>query len=195
MKPSKLGMVISVLGAFATTAAHAENGECRVEDKNKQIELCSIEIAKAPNDRVKGIGYLYRCQAFDILGNYSAALGDCERARDFLPEDGSVYNSIAIVHSNMGENSKAIAASSQAIKLTPSNGTFYNVRSHSYCEIRETNASVEDRLKAMRNGAFSAAQLQQYLQDAGYYSGSIDGNFGSASVNALERWTIDGCGN
>ena len=85
MKPSKLGMVISVLGAFATTAAHAENGECRVEDKNKQIELCSIEIAKAPNDRVKRIGYLYRCQAFDILGNYGAALGDCERARDFLP--------------------------------------------------------------------------------------------------------------
>ncbi len=54
-------------------------------------------------------------------------------------------------------------------------------------------ASLDDRMQALRLGVFTAELAQRALRDRGFYKGAIDGDFGPASRKALRDWTAAGC--
>jgi len=66
-------------------------------------------------------------------------------------------------------------------------------RAAAYCALGEVEASVEDRLRLLELGRFSARELQEFLKDRGFYEAAIDGIFGRGSRAALRAWTEAGC--
>ena len=174
--------------------AQADKDDCRVkDDRAKQVRTCTEQIARAGDDKyAKRVGFLYRCQAHDMLGNFQLALADCRDSLQF-GEDASTHNSISIILQNMGRNSEAINESNLAIKGNPQQGNYYNTRSNANCALGNYNAAVNDRMKALQFGYFTPKGLQNILKRRGYYNGALDGNFGGASKAALKNWTEAGC--
>lgn len=181
---------LAMMVALPTAAA----ADCRKKDKNAQLAACTAEIrASGATKAQKRTGYLYRCQANDILGKFNEARIDClESLR--LGDDASTWNSLSIVYQNLGRYSDALDASNKAVAKTKKNkGSFTNTRANAHCKAGNVNASVNDRLAAINLGHFSAKRVQQFLKGKGVYNGLVDGKFGSGSKAALRKWTAGGC--
>jgi len=177
------------------TPAHAQSNDedCRDNDRAKQVRLCTQQIANAGNDnRKKQIGFLYRCQAHDMLGNFELAVEDCRESLKF-GEDASTHNSLAIIFQNMKRFNDAIAESTKAIEGNRDRGNYYNTRANGHCAAKNFDASYDDRMSALSKGHFTAESLQRALKKRGYYSGEIDGDFGQSSRTSLRNWTFAGC--
>ena len=69
----------------------------------------------------------------------------------------------------------------------------YTNRANARCHLGQVEASLDDRLQALRLGAFTAEAAQSFLRDRGFYPGAIDGAFGPVSQKALRDWTAAGC--
>jgi tetratricopeptide (TPR) repeat protein len=189
-------LAIAIAGLFLalSTSAQAQvNTDCRNTDRDQQVRLCTNVIQQANSDSDKAVGYLYRCQAYDILGRYKLALVDCREAQKLNPADTSVHNSLAIIYYNLGQFQDALAEVSEAIKANPQRAGYYNVRANTHCRLGNFDASYDDRMSALTKGYFSAEALQGVLKRGGFYTGSIDGNFGAGSKQALRKWTRAGC--
>lgn len=184
-------IAVGTIGMTAPVQAQS-NDDCRNNDRAKQVQQCTQMIANAGDDRQKSIGFLYRCQAHDMLGNFKLALADCKESLKF-GEDASTHNSLAIIYQNLGDYSSAVAESTKAIRGNPDRGNYYNTRANGNCKAKNYQASYEDRLAALNKGHFSPSSLQTALKNRGYYSGNVDGNFGTGSKSALRNWTFAGC--
>ncbi len=179
--------------ATVLISASTALADCRNDDRYVQIEQCTVDLVAATSDTARSEALLYRCQAYDMLGQYQEAVDDCLRAKEYNPRDASIHNSLSIIYQNMDKIPSAIAASSEAIALSDTSGGYFNVRSNAYCAAGRIEKSVDDRLSAMRKGYFTERRLQEILQSFGYYDGPLDGDFGSGSISALRRWTAAGC--
>lgn len=177
-----------------TVPAHSQSKtDCRDSDRAKQVRLCTQVIANAGNDTSKKVvGFLYRCQAHDMLGNYELAVEDCKESLKY-GDDASTHNSLAIIYQNMKRYSDAIAESTKAIRGNPERGNYYNTRANGNCAAKNFQAAYEDRLAALNKGHFSAVGLQKALKKRGYYDGVVDGDFGPTSRVSLQNWTNAGC--
>ncbi|MEM1161016.1 MAG: tetratricopeptide repeat protein [Pseudomonadota bacterium] len=174
-------------------SAHAQSTDCRDNNREIQIGKCTNAIKNARSDSERAAAHLYRCQAYDILGQYAEALADCQEAGRLNPSDNSVHNSISIIYQNLGRHDQAIAASSRAISGNDSVAGYFNTRSNAHCKAGNINASMNDRMLAMNKGLYTPQRIQEILKNKGYYNGPLDGNFGGGSRAALESWTRDGC--
>jgi len=190
-----LATVIFVGTAAFTLSANAQSdNDCRVaDDRVKQVRTCTQMIANAGDDQQKiSIGFLYRCQAHDMLGNYELAVEDCLESLKF-GEDASTHNSLAIIYQNMKRYDESIAESTKAIKGNSDRANYYNTRANGNCAAKNFEAAYQDRMAALQKGHFTAEGLQKAMKSRGFYEGAIDGNFDAASQTAVKTWTYAGC--
>jgi tetratricopeptide (TPR) repeat protein len=92
-----------------------------------------------------------------------------------------------------GDYARAIEDYNQALRLDPGYAAAYNNRANARCYLGQVEASLDDRLQALRLGAFTPEAAQIFLRDRGFYSGAIDGAFGPVSRKAQHDWTAAGC--
>ena len=181
--------------AFAATANAADMSACTFDnDADQMIAACTEVIASdqaTPKDLVDA--YLYRCQAYDRKGEPNLGLADCLQSRRMDESNTSVHNSLSILYQNLGRFEEGVASAQQAVSLAPDDATARNTLSNATCRAGLVDLSVESRLEAMRLGRFDAGGLQTALKNRGYYSGPVDGKFGSGSQAALRAWTQAGC--
>ncbi len=192
------GIVMGGVAAISwiATPAAAQSTDCRISGDNAgQIKRCTEVIANkrtSMNDR--GIAYLYRCQAHDFGKQFTFALADCLTAADLNPDDSSVHNSLNIVYRNLGRLEESVDAASTAIKMTDgTKGAHFAGRAASLCKLGRVDQSVRDRVKAIELGYLGVEQVQSFLSNQGFYSGSPDGVMNRRTREALRAWTKSGC--
>ncbi|MEM0990543.1 MAG: hypothetical protein AAGK00_16870 [Pseudomonadota bacterium] len=183
----------AALVTASLTAPVASAKDCRASDKQVQLSQCTDQINTSVQRTDIGIGHLYRCQAYDVLGNYAEALADCIEANRLMPEDGSVHNSMSIIFQNMGRHDQAVHASVEAIDLNPDNGSYFNTRANAHCGAGNIEASMDDRMSAANKGLYTLGRIQEILKARGFYDGPITAEFGAEARAALEAWTRAGC--
>jgi tetratricopeptide (TPR) repeat protein len=186
-----LTVSLFLIGASAAYAQNDANlGTCGDEsDRARQIRACTqiIQGASANNARRAG-AYLYRCQAKDLLKQTAGAIADCERSISLRGTDPSSWNSMAIVYQGAKRWQDAIQAATHAITIGGDRiGNYYNTRANARCGAKEIYGSVADRIQAIKHGRLNASTTQKFLKKQGFYQGAIDGAFGPASENALQR--------
>ena len=187
--------VPAVLVLASPVWAQGNGGDCRVDgDLPGQIKRCSEIISDSTVLRpARGVAYLYRCQARDMQGDFSAALGDCLTSVDLNPDDASTYNSLNIVYRNLGRYRDSVAAATKAMELNPDEGSHYAGRAASYCKLGDYTASLKDRLKAIELGYLNVERVQEFLKSKGFYTKNVDGKMGDGTLKALRDWTDGGC--
>jgi tetratricopeptide (TPR) repeat protein len=105
----------------------------------------------------------------------------------------AAYYNRGNAYRGLGEYSQAIENYDQALRLVPGYAKAYGNRAIARCHLGLVEASLDDRMQALRLGAFTAISAQSILRDRGFYKGAIDGAFGPVSRRALRRWTVAGC--
>ncbi|MEM7189719.1 MAG: tetratricopeptide repeat protein [Pseudomonadota bacterium] len=191
MRSVILGSAILLMSL--ATPASAQDSDCRDNNREIQIGKCTNVIKNATSDQDRAAGYLYRCQAHDMLGNYADALADCQESLALNPSDSSIHNSISIIYQNLGRHQQAVTASTRAIEDNDTVAGYYNTRANAHCGVGNVDQSINDRMLAMNKGLYTPQRIQEILKNKGYYNGAIDGSFGAGSRAALRSWTLDGC--
>lgn len=163
-------------------------------DPQKMVSACTVVIEDPQaSETNKGVAFLYRCQAKDMLGDANGALPDCLEAQWKNQDDPSLYNSLTIIYLKLDQPAKALEAADRGVALKPNDGNYINGRANARCAQGQYEGAYSDRLRALELGRFSAKGLQGALQKRGYYDGALDGQFGPGSKAALKDWTFAGC--
>lgn len=103
------------------------------------------------------------------------------------------YNNRGVAQNLLGLHASAEQDFDEALRRLPDFPQALSGRAQARCRLGEFEASVEDRLRAMELGGFTATAMQTLLQSQGFYGGDIDGAFGSGSQAGLLAWTKSGC--
>lgn len=180
--------------ALPAGAVRADDADCRVSgDLKTQIDRCTDFIANAKTKRDRGVAYLYRCQAHDMLGDSEKALEDCLTSADLNPDDSSIYNSLNIIYRNLKRYEDSIKAADKAIELNDREGAHFAGRAATYCKMGRFDLSYQDRLRSIELGYLDVSRVQKILKERSYYTGEIDGKLGAGTRGALKAWTDNGC--
>jgi tetratricopeptide (TPR) repeat protein len=131
--------------------------------------------------------------AYSNLDDTDAAIENFGEAILLDPEHRNAYNNRASIYDDLGMHKRALRDADEALRIDPNYGNGFNTRANIHCNMGQADRSVRDRMSALGLGRLSAAGLQEYFRDRGYYSGAIDSDFGPASMRALKAWTRDGC--
>lgn len=139
------------------------------------------------------LGYNNRGILHARMGNLDAAIADHARAVEIDPGYVDAWYNLGATFGDAGELEEAARAYDAALERDPDNLDALTNRAAVLCELGEVERSIEDRLRLLELGRFTAEELQIFLQDRGYYDAGIDGIFGRGSRAALREWTAAGC--
>lgn len=165
--------------------AHAARGDAlkALADYSKAIEL-------APGD---ASAWSNRGSLHATLGDLHAALADHEKALELAPANASAWHNRGVDHEELGQHSKALQDYRKAIELDPGHRGSHIGLATAACKLGRIKASVAARLALIDKGLITAVEMQQILQQDGFYKGPLDGLFGKGSRAALRAWTRKGC--
>ena len=139
------------------------------------------------------LAYNSRGSVYYDLGDYAQAIENLDQALRLDPGYALAYYNRGNAYRAVGDHARAIEDFDQALLLDPGDDEAYDNRAQSRCLLGMIEASLDDRMQAIRLGATTAKVYQQILLIDGFYKGTIDGNFGAASQQALREWTAAGC--
>ncbi|MEM1345455.1 MAG: tetratricopeptide repeat protein [Pseudomonadota bacterium] len=144
-------------------------------------------------DPTYAVGYNNRGNLHASQGNLDLAIADHTRATEINPEYAEAWFNLGADYVEAEDDIEAIAAFDRAVALDPEYRLAIADRAAAHCRVGNVEEAIEDRLQLLAIGQFTAEDLQQFLQDGGYYRGAIDGLFGRGSRGALRAWTEAGC--
>ncbi|MCZ7564248.1 MAG: tetratricopeptide repeat protein [Burkholderiales bacterium] len=139
------------------------------------------------------VGYMIRGNAYVKLGDFVRGLGDLKHARQIDESDHRIPYNLGVAEESRGNFDAAVSHYSEAIRLKPDFVNGYNNRANVYCRLERVQESMDDRLASMSLGVTTPRTSQRFLRALGYYDGPATASMDAATINALRRWTRDGC--
>ncbi len=143
-----------------------------------------------PDDAV---GFNNRGNVLAKMGDLEGAVADHTRAIELDPDYVEAYYNRGADFEELGDLEAALRDYSRALEQDPDYTLARVSRAAAHCALGQVEPAVTDQLALLEEGHFTAEQMQQYLQERGFYRGAIDGIFGRGSQGALREWVSAGC--
>jgi tetratricopeptide (TPR) repeat protein len=120
-----LGMIAAIVAIAVWSLAGSSSNKfssCYQADPNAEVTACTQAIAVNPKD---DWAYSNRCSAYSRLGNYRAALADCNQAIAIdvalkYDDNWSVYYNRGFIYEKLGMNAAAIVDYQKVLTMNPS---------------------------------------------------------------------------
>ncbi|MEQ8535807.1 MAG: tetratricopeptide repeat protein, partial [Imperialibacter sp.] len=95
-------------------------------------------------DNSNGEAYINRGTVRYYLNKFDSAQSDLEQGLLSHSEEGNAWNTLAMVASAKGNNSKGLELINRAIDISPNEAYFLNNRGYVYLQLDSLNKAVED---------------------------------------------------
>ncbi len=167
-----------VASCFALVACGSFSGQMQ----------CDTE-CQARANHSQGMNYYNRDTHY-----YGRAVGYFDEATRIDPDYASALNARAWILYTAGRNEDALPSAERAVSLAPGNAWNLGTKGH----ILAAQGDWVDSLDAFKQGMAAddsdwIRKYQRALRDHGYYEGSIDGNYDTATQAALENCLKAAC--
>ncbi|MBK1987338.1 tetratricopeptide repeat protein [Sphaerospermopsis aphanizomenoides BCCUSP55] len=146
-------------------------------------EFKDNKIALSSYNRMLGLVYLSRADAYVEIKEYKQAINDYTQAIKLDPKNASYYSFRGNAYLKLKEYKQAIDDYTQAIKLEPKNARYYVGRSQAYIQLKEYKQAIDDYTQAIKldpkNAIYYALRgypyfkLKEYKQAIDDYSQAI----------------------
>ena len=108
-----------------------------------------FRVARALTPPAKDVSYVNHCDAFNNVGNYKAALADCNQAVKLNPKNFLAYEKRCYAYIGQGDYNSAIDDCTQAIALNPRDENAFVARCFSERKLQNYAPAIADCTEAV----------------------------------------------
>jgi len=188
--------VVTLGFAWAAGTAHATSGEaheCFSKDIGRRVAGCSKLLAQPDIDTAtRAQAYSMRALALSLMGRYSDAIKDYDRALNIRPNFPVALNNRAWAKFRSGQYASAWPDVNRSLRLDPFSPHAHDTRAHLHHVEGRAKAAYDDYRKAMQFGGAQMIKLYQCgLQAQGHYLGPLNGIVSDQLMSGLKTCTED----
>lgn len=160
-----------------------KNYDAALRDLNKALELDPAHVNAMYN---RGITYSRLNRMRDSEAQYSKVI---RLKQDYW----QAYQNRAYVREKLGDLSRALSDVNEVFRYKPGHLRSLQARANILCKRGDVESSLQDRREVIRRGFWKAGSARKWLTGKGYDTKGAEGPFKGAALDALRRWTKDGC--
>lgn len=172
-----LTLALLLSGGQGLRADALAKNDCFANEATMRIRGCTKLLERNNLDPyTRATAYATRALGLSVIGRYTDAIADYDRALQILPEYPVALNNRAWALFKLGRIAEAAPDVEKSLRLDPTSPHAYDTRAHVRQHQGRPDAAFEDYQRAMRLGGSRMVKLYQCgLQGSGHYLGPQTG--------------------